>query len=66
MTAILSHPLVKGAVSGLVAAMIVDVHAFMRFKSKNDVASYDWGTALLRWGQGLLGGAFTALGMSAF
>lgn len=63
MTSILTNPIVKGALSGLVAAAVVDVHAFMRFKSKNDVATYDWGTAALRWGQGLIGGALTAAGL---
>ena len=63
MMSFLQNPILKGALSGLAAAAIVDIHAFTRFKSKNEVAAYDWGTALLRWGQGLVGGALTAAGL---
>ena len=63
MTQLLQNPIVKGALSGLVSAAVVDLHAFRGFKSKNELAAYDWGTALLRWGQGIIGGALTAAGL---
>lgn len=56
----------KGAVSGLVSAAIVDLHAFATWKSAHDVVSYDWGTAGLRWTQGIVGGALTGLGYGTF
>jgi heme A synthase len=65
MTAFLQNGIVRGAISGFVAAAIVDLHAFMTFKSPNDVKQYAWGTAVLRWTQGLIGGAVSAWGLGA-
>lgn len=60
---LLHNPIVKGAVAGWAAAAVVDLHAFRTWKSSSDFTSYDWGTALLRWGQGLVSGALTAAGL---
>lgn len=66
MKELLTNGIVKGAVSGVLAAAVVDVHAFQRFKNKQEFASYDWGTAGLRWFQGAITGALTAAGLGAF
>ena len=63
MTDWLHNPIVKGALSGWAAAAIVDLHAFRTWKSGSEFKSYDWGTAALRWGQGILSGALTAAGL---
>lgn len=63
MKDVLSNGIVKGAISGVLAAAVVDMHAFQRFKSKQEFASYDWGTAGLRWGQGAIAGALSAAGL---
>lgn len=58
---ILAHPIfakvLHGAVSGALAAALVDYHAFMTWKSVQDAMKYDWGTAAFRWLQGAIMGA---------
>lgn len=63
MAELLRNPIVKGALSGLAAATIVDLHAFRTWKSGSEFKHYDWGTAALRWGQGLVSGALAAAGL---
>lgn len=57
-------PLLHGALHGAGGAMLVDYAAFRTFKRWNDLASYDWGVATLRWVQGALGGALVAAGIT--
>lgn len=61
----LKHPVVAGAVSGLVGAMLVDYSEFRKWKNLDDAVAYDWATASWRWFQGLVGGALAALGYGA-
>ena len=63
MSNFLHNPIVKGALSGLVSAAVVDLHAFRTWKSGSEFKSYDWGTAALRWGQGIISGALAAAGL---
>lgn len=63
MTDWLHNPIVKGALSGWAAAALTDLHAFRTWKNGSEFKSYDWGTALLRWGQGIISGALTAAGL---
>lgn len=42
----------KGAMSGMLAAILVDYHAFQTFKCWDDVATYNWKLASFRWFQG--------------
>ena len=65
LTTFLHNPIVHGAISGLVVAGGVDLHAFRRWKTAHEAVTYDWATALLRWAQGAVGGALTAAGLSA-
>ena len=60
------NPIVHGAVSGLVAAAIVDVHMFLTWKKWEEAAVYSWSTACLRWVQGSIAGALAATGLGAF
>jgi len=59
----LSLPLVQGAISGAVAAALIDFAAFRSWKSFNDALSYTWSIALFRWVQGAVVGAVTSLGL---
>ena len=52
-------PVVRGALSGILAAAAVDLHAFYAWKSFDDVKTYSWGTASFRWLQGAVMGALT-------
>ena len=63
LVSVLTSPVVRGALSGLVAAAIVDVHAFMRWRSVQEAIAFDWRTAALRWAQGAVGGALMAVGL---
>lgn len=54
-----------GALSGLMAAVLVDYHAFSTWKSFNDAKNYNWGVALFRWVQGAVSGALVAIGYGA-
>lgn len=51
---------IAGAVSGLLAAVIVDLHAWAQSSDK-----FDWGLALKRWFVGLVSGFVGAFGVSA-
>lgn len=62
-TAILTSPSLKGAVSGLVAAAVVDFSAFKAWKSFDDARHYDWKTAAWRWFQGAVAGAVITAGI---
>lgn len=63
MTAWVHYPIVAGAISGLMAAAVVDLHAFRSWHSFQDARAYDWGVASWRWFQGAITGALAALGM---
>lgn len=54
----LSKKLISGAVSGFIAAFLVDLNAW----SKSDGA-FDWGLAIKRWLAGAISGAVGAFGM---
>lgn len=62
LQALLAHPVVAGAISGLGGAALADYAAFRSWKSYDEALAYDWGTALWRWFQGAIGGAVFALG----
>jgi hypothetical protein len=65
MTQWLSNPIVKGAISGLVSAALVDWHAMSKFTSWTDFQAYNWSVASWRWVMGMAGGAVTAAGLGA-
>jgi hypothetical protein len=62
---LLQHPLVKGAIAGLVSAALVDFAAFRAFDSFDDIKTYNWTTAVFRWWQGAMIGLATAAGIGA-
>ena len=64
MIAVLTHPVVRSAIAGALAAAVVDIHAFMSWKSFNDAARYNWSTATFRWLQGAVAGMITGMGLS--
>lgn len=45
-----------GALAGFLSAVMVDYHAFTTWKSFHDAATYNWGTAAMRWLQGAAAG----------
>ena len=65
LTSIMANPIVRGAISGTLAAAVVDFNAFRAWKNVKEVYAYDWPTALLRWLQGAASGAIAAAGLSA-
>lgn len=64
-TALVHSAAFRGAVSGMVAAATVDLHAFLQWKSFYDVTQYSWSTAAFRWLQGAVTGALGAAGFGA-
>lgn len=54
----LTKKLISGAVSGFIAAFLVDLNAW----AKSDGA-FDWVLAIKRWVSGAIGGAVGAFGM---
>jgi len=63
---LLSTAAMRGAISGVVTAAIVDVGAFRGWKSWDDALTYQWGIATFRWFQGAVIGALTGLGLGSF
>ena len=51
--------LVAGAVSGAVAALVVDINAWSRAKGSR----FDWALAAKRWVAGAVSGAAAAIGV---
>ena len=60
---ILASPFVQGALSGLLAAALVDFGAFREWKSFDDFRVYGWRLAAWRWFQGAVVGVVTAAGI---
>lgn len=56
---------IHGALTGWVGAAAVDFHAFLSWKSIDDAKQWNWRLALLRWTQGLVGGAISGAGLTA-
>ena len=61
----LQHSVVRGALTGIVAAAAVDYAAFRSWKSFADARGYSWSVAAFRWVQGAITGALAALGLDA-
>jgi hypothetical protein len=64
-TDLMQNHIVQGAINGVMAAAVIDLQAFRNWKSFNDAAEYQWGTAAFRWFQGAVVGALTAAGLGA-
>lgn len=65
LTLSFANPILRGALSGLVAAATVDIHAFLTWKDPTDAKAYNWRLAVLRWAQGTVTGALTGAGFGA-
>jgi hypothetical protein len=65
LQAFIAYPAVRGALSGLLSAALVDFAAFRSWKNFHDAYAYDWPTAAWRWLQGAVVGAVTSSGLSA-
>ncbi len=61
---VIASPVFKGIVSGVLAAAVVDFHAFNGFKSFTDFTEYDWKIAAFRWFQGAVAGAVSGYGLN--
>ena len=53
--------IIAGATSGLVAAFLIDVHAW---QSDASGSKFDWGLAIRRWITGAISGGMTAAGLT--
>lgn len=62
---VLGHPVVRGAITGLISAVMVDYGAFRKWQSFDEAKTYDWRVAAWRWVQGLVAGAVSAAGLDA-
>jgi hypothetical protein len=56
MAEYLNNPYVRSAITGFLAATVIDVQAFRKFKSLDEFAAYDWRIALFRGAQGAVVG----------
>jgi len=65
MTELLQSSAVRGALSGWLAAALIDYRAFRRWRTFAEARAYDWQIAAWRWTQGAVTGALAALGMGA-
>ena len=65
MNAFLHNPIMRGAVSGALAAAVVDIHAFLSWKNVQDALAYNWSTAAFRWFQGAVTGAIAGAGFGS-
>jgi hypothetical protein len=65
MVTFLQSPIGQGAVTGFVAAAAVDFLAFRSFKTWQDVATFDYRVAGIRWVTGIISGIVAALGLGA-
>lgn len=54
-----TRSILVGAVSGFVAAALVDLHAW-----SDGAGAFEWGLALKRWITGAISGAVTAAGLT--
>lgn len=63
MSELLHNRIVQGAITGFISAAWIDFVAFRSWKTYRDATAYDWQTAIFRWGQGVVTGAITALGI---
>ena len=61
----LSNKYLVGALTGLAAAVLVDLFSFRKWKSWDEAHTFDWRLALLRYAQGIVGGLLAAAGISA-
>jgi hypothetical protein len=61
--AFLAYPAVRGAITGFLAAALVDYGAFRSWKNFHDAYAYDWPTAGWRWLQGIVTGAISGAGL---
>lgn len=62
-TSWLSHPIARGALSGFLAAILIDVNEFRKWKNWEEASAYDWRLASWRWVQGVVAGAIGSLGV---
>ena len=54
--------IIAGAVAGFVSALVVDLNAWSKHKSKNEDDKFSWNLAVKRWMAGGATGAATAAG----
>ena len=62
---LLANKYVAGALSGLLAAAVVDIAAFRSWKSVDDAKAFDWKVAGFRWLQGAISGVLIAAGLGS-
>ena len=61
----LQNPIVKGAITGVLSAAAVDLHALTKFTDWSQLRKYQWSTASFRWFTGAVTGAIAAAGYGA-
>ncbi len=56
------NTIIMGAVSGLVPAILVDYHGYLKALEKDKSEKFNWKLAFARWGYGALSGAVVSAG----
>lgn len=59
------NTIVQGAITGFLAAAVVDFNAFRSWKNIEEAVHYEWSIAIWRWFQGAVSGAVASAGWSA-
>lgn len=54
-----------GAISGLVPAVLVDIHSYKNALEKDSSETFNWKLAIIRWIYGAASGAATGAGIGA-
>lgn len=62
-TWILHSPIAHGIVSGIWGAAVVDVHAFLNAKDRDELVTWSLKKAAFRWAQGAVSGGMAALSL---
>ena len=54
----MTQPILSGAITGAVSALLIDLHAY-----QSSEGGFNWGKAAARWAIGAIAGAMTASGL---
>ena len=62
---IVAHPVLLMTLNGVWTAVVLDLLQFLRFKTWDEFATFDWSVASFNWGKGALSGFLGAVGVNA-
>ena len=59
----MNNPIIRGAISGALGGLVVDINAYLAWDKAQDGLSYNWKLAISRIVQGAIAGAAAAAGL---